>query len=356
MIAIMTQPFRILSLDGGGIRGIMTIEMLDAIERQSPGFLSKVDLLAGTSTGGLIALALATNRISLDDLRRLYVTNGGEIFATNLSRTFQLIRNTFVSRYDNTALKKFIAQSVGDIKLGELPRKVLITSFDLTGSDKGNLRRWKAKFFHNLEGEDNNANVANSDWYQRVADVALYTASAPIYFPAANGYVDGGVVAPNPAMVALAQTQDVRYFASNAQHPARSSAIQQQSVIQRASQPTAPSIPSDIRLLSIGTGESRKSIARKSKLDWGFLRWIWPFGAPGAPLLSLMIEGDANVDSFECMQLLDNNFRRAQITLPPDKDYDMDQAANVPDMQSIAQSYTRSNEFVEIVNWAQTHW
>src|SRR5213079_261368 len=71
--------YRILSFDGGGIRGLVTLAILKRLEAQIPNLIKRADLLAGTSTGGIIALGLAAGK-SVDELISLYQDNGGKIF------------------------------------------------------------------------------------------------------------------------------------------------------------------------------------------------------------------------------------------------------------------------------------
>lgn len=71
--------YRILSFDGGGIRGLLTSTLLSRIEKQVPNLIHKTDLFAGTSSGGLIALGLAGG-MSPDDLSNLYQNSGPAIF------------------------------------------------------------------------------------------------------------------------------------------------------------------------------------------------------------------------------------------------------------------------------------
>ncbi|MEJ2299862.1 MAG: patatin-like phospholipase family protein, partial [Anaerolineales bacterium] len=75
--------YRILSMDGGGIRGLITVILLERLESAHPGFLEKIDLLAGTSTGGILALAVAAG-LSPERIRHLYETSGRNVFADTL--------------------------------------------------------------------------------------------------------------------------------------------------------------------------------------------------------------------------------------------------------------------------------
>lgn len=355
--------FRILALDGGGIRGIITIGLLQRLKAESGVDLIKnVDLIAGTSTGGLIALGLAAG-LPLTDIEKLYRERGEAIFSSMWPRYLRYVKNFFTARYDNRELAQAIADQLGEAtKLGDLQRKVLICAFDLEGRKKftegiEKVPHWKAKFFHNLEGEDNGPTKSESDWHMLARDAALFTASAPVYFPTAKGFVDGGVVASNPCMAALAQTQDVRYFDRSSRDPLDPT-HQPSRPRSDHQKPLAPHIPDDIVMLSLGTGENQHRISKAQKLTWGYLSWIWPLGKSGAPLLSLMLDGDAKVASYQCEQLLGKNFCRLQVIFGDQDIIDMDQADkdNIRKMDDYVEECTGKPEFKETVNWICTKW
>ena len=350
------SKFRILALDGGGIRGIITIGLLKRLEAESGVDLIKnVDLIAGTSTGGLIALGLAAG-LPLTDIEKLYRERGEAIFSSMWPRYLRYVKNLFTARYDNRVLAQAIADQLGQkTTLGDLHHKVLICAFDLKGSKE--VPHWKAKFFHNLEGNDNGPTVQDSDWNQLARNVALFTASAPVYFPSVQGFVDGGVVASNPSMAALAQTQDARYFDTSSRgslHPTYKDSHPGSHSQKRH----APRIPDDIVLLSLGTGENQHRISKAQKLKWGYLSWIWPLGKQGAPLLSLMLDGDAKVASYQCEQLLGKNFCRLQVIFGDRDIIDMDQADkdNIQKMDGYVQECTGKLEFKKAVDWICANW
>jgi uncharacterized protein len=197
--------FRILSLDGGGIRGILTAVLLDRLQKEYPALLNvrpdAITLIAGTSTGGILALGLADG-LTPAQIRDLYVVNGRSIFDATWTRDIRDLGGLAGSKYDNSNLKQVLQQTFGGKKLDDLKTRVLIASFHLDDEDP-TARSWKPKFFHNFPGPD-------SDGAAMVVDVAMETSAAPTYFPSYNGYVDGGVVANNPSMAALAQALDSR--------------------------------------------------------------------------------------------------------------------------------------------------
>jgi uncharacterized protein len=285
--------YHILSLDGGGIRGVLTSTLLERLEDAHPGFLAKVDLFAGTSTGGILALGLAAG-LTPAQCRQLYEVRGEAIFSNPLVRTVMELGNVLGAKYDNGHLKQALADLFGDKTLDDLPHKVLISSFLLDNNpyDPNTLRTWRPKFFHNYPSQ-------GSDGRERVVDVALRTSAAPTYFPMVEQYVDGGVAANNPSMCALAQ----------ALHP-----------------DTGGQMLADIRLLSIGTGQRPKYVAEQNG-NWGVVEW-----APH--LVDLLMEGSNGLGDYQCRQVLTGNYFRLNPTLPDD--IALDDVSRVRQMRALA--------------------
>lgn len=271
--------YRILSLDGGGIRGYLTILLLEQLEKSCPGFLQQIDLFAGTSTGSIIALALASGK-SPAEIRELYERFGHNIFHSSLVDNLRDLGFALGAKYSNEPLKRILKSYFGDDHLYDLKKRVLITSFDLdcepTEEDKP--RMWKAKFFHNYPGVD-------SDSRQRIVNVAMRSSAAPFYFPSYQGYVDGFVVANNPSMCALAQALD-----------------------------TAEVDLKNIVLLSVGTGLNPRYIDDKDT-DWGWVKWMIQLDRQqqhlyALPLVYMMWEGGVDLANYQCKHLIHDRFHR----------------------------------------------
>jgi len=307
--------YRILSLDGGGIRGIVTVEILRRLKAAEglEHFLDNVDLIAGTSTGGLLALALADGR-PLDVIRDFYVEDGPEIFDDSWLDDVLDLGKLRGADYKTAPLRRVLKRILGrETTLGDLGRQVLITSFDLDNEDPDPAkRRWKPKLFHNMEGE-------GSDREALAWKVGLYTAAAPTYFPTVDGYIDGGVYASNPSMCALAQSQDRRYRSS-------------------------PPAFEDIRMLSLGTGHSLTHISGKIH-KWGYIQWA-------KPLVSLMLDGVAGIADYQCQQILAENYHRQAPIFPPGVSIPMDGVKKIPDMIE----FTNNLDLDETIDWIREYW
>lgn len=278
--------FRILAIDGGGIRGLLTTTLLRRLLEQ-PGLdrvFDSVNLFAGTSSGGLIALAMAhgLGAASMrETIRRTHAlfARGRETFGPGLP--WWLGGKLIWSKYHNRARERSLRRLVGDDVLGDLRRRVLVAAFDLDDPHPtdGRGRRWKPKLFHNLSD-------TGDDCHEPVWKVALATTAAPAFFPMAGRLVDGGVYSNNPSMCALAQVYDRRY-------------------------PPRPKPPlRNILLLSVGAGQNLKFIDRRSR-PWGALRW-------GAKYVELTMDGTVGIADYQVEHLLGpTRYRRLQCTFAP---------------------------------------
>ena len=306
--------YRILSIDGGGIRGIIPVILLERLGQAAgaPAWIDQADLIAGTSTGGLIALALAAGK-SLSEILGVYTAQGAEIFERSLWRTIASLGSLVGAKYDIANLKEVVEPFLGpSTRLSDLQKRVLIASFDLdSGGRSRQGRTWKPKLFHNFPGED-------SDGEQLAWKVGLQTSAAPTYFAPFDGFVDGGVYAANPSMCALAQTQDPR----NA---------------------PGPSID-EIVMLSLGTGLSFQHIAARSP-DWGDAQWI-------ERLLAIMLDSVSGIADYQCRQILRERYFRISPVFPAGTEVAMDAVDQGPYMIEFAQSVG----LADAAAWIRHHW
>ncbi len=294
--------YHILSLDGGGVRGVLTATLLARLEQAQPGFLATIDLFAGTSTGGILALGLATGHTP-EECCQLYEAAGAKVFEDSLLDNIRDLGQLLGAQYSNKNLKQGLIEQFGDMTLGDLPKRVLIASFDL--DNQGSPRVWKPKFFHNFPGP-------SSDADQKAVDVAIRTASAPAYFPIYQGYIDGGIAANNPSMCAVA----------------------------KAVNPVSGQQPlNDIVLLSVGTGLVPTYIAELDA-DWGLAQW-----APH--LIGLIMDGNNGVPDYQCQQLLGARYHRLSPFLP--RPIKLDNLAEVPFLKEIA----RNTDLTDTLAWLQ---
>lgn len=299
--------YRILSLDGGGMKGVFTARVLERLARERRSLLRDVDLLAGTSTGGVLALGLAAGRTP-GRLRRLYRRKAARIFDDSIWDDLVDMGSATGADYDTDGLEDALKAEFGNQTLKTLDKRVLVPTFDLDArATRTRPRTWKPKFFHNFPGSD-------SDGDERVRDVAARTCAAPTYFPAYQGYVDGGVVANNPSVSALAQ------------------ALHEGCELR------------ELALLSIGTGAEPKFV--RGSPDWGWGQWA-------RPLVNLMISGVMGVADFQCRQLLRERYHRLNPYLDRGVDLDDTREATLDYLEEAAEGLDLAPEldWLEAVGW-----
>ncbi|MGA9723626.1 MAG: patatin-like phospholipase family protein [Candidatus Binatus sp.] len=308
--------FRILSCDGGGIRGVLTAVLLNRLSGAYPALLQDrpgtLTMFAGTSTGGILALGLAAG-MTPAQIRDLYVTNGKLIFDSSWTRDVVELGGLSGAKYDNVNLKQILQETFGAKKLKDLTPRVLVASFSLDNQAlDASQRTWNPKFFHNFTGDD-------SDGESLLVDVAMSTSAAPTYFPSYGVFIDGGVIANNPSMAAVVQAMDGRNIAGE-----RATTVD------------------EITLLSIGTGASLQYIDGQNH-DWGDAQWI-------KPILNVMMDGSVGVADFECQQLLGNRYCRVEPIFPAGKSFPMDDVSKIVDLMDLANSF----DLTSTVAWLNT--
>ncbi len=200
--------YRVLSIDGGGIRGIVTTVMMQRLAATpGPRGFPRQGRPDRRHLHRRAARPRDRARLGLEEIRNLYVDDGPEIFDDSWIDDLLDLGKLRGADYKTAPMRRVLKRVLGETTtLGQLEKKVLITTFDLDNEHaKKKKRTWKPKLFHNFPGPGN-------DRSELAYDVGLYTAAAPTYFPSVDGYIDGGVYANNPSMCALAQTQDERYI------------------------------------------------------------------------------------------------------------------------------------------------
>lgn len=212
----MRRRRRILALDGGGIKGVLAAAFLDAVEAATGKRIADhFDLVAGTSTGGIIALGLGlglparaiagatcakgrASSIRPTRQERTALCSGGRRMPRKWRRRGQQLA---WPKYEPEALRVALTTAFGSRTLGESSLRLVIPAYH---SDKDDLYVFKTRHHPRLQ----------VDWRERAVDVALATAAAPTYFrahvmPSGAPLIDGGIWANNPAGVAAVEARSI---------------------------------------------------------------------------------------------------------------------------------------------------
>ncbi|MDN5865653.1 MAG: patatin-like phospholipase family protein [Gammaproteobacteria bacterium] len=284
---------RILSLDGGGVRGYYSALLLARLEEARPGFLDGFDLFAGTSTGSIIALGLAMG-LPAGEVADMYGRKAPRIFEVTWGERLRDVNGLIGPRYSASRFAAVLRNVFADRRLGDLERHVLVPAFRLDDGNEAGPRRWRPVLFHNLPGTAGRPRLL-------LRRVALYSSTVPAIFAPTEGYVDGGVFAANPALCAALVTLDER-------HTFARPGLEQ------------------LQLLSIGTGLAALHIGSEVR-EWGLAQWA-------RPLLGMMLDGGVEMVDYQCRLLFQERYHR----LNPRIGGDPIQLDNVDSFERLAQA------------------
>jgi uncharacterized protein len=298
--------FRILSLDGGGIKGTFTAAFLAEVEVMTKTQIYKhFDLITGTSTGGIIAIALGLG-IPASEILDFYVKKGPEIFpAVGIkNKSYHFLRWLWWTKYSQKPLMRAICSVTGNRKLGESKVRLVIPSFNAVN---GNVQLFKTSHHPRLR----------RDYLRPAVEVALATSAAPTYFPAFIGddglaCIDGGIWSNCPAAVGVIEAIAVLGQDLN-----------------------------DIEVLSIGTTDSPYHVSEKRRRKGGALCW----GLGSKDLIKLLMQAQAKASIAQAKVLLNvdehpERFLRIDEQTHPSR-FDLDNASNIPDLRALGAEMAR---------------
>ena len=276
------KKIRILSLDGGGIRGILPGIILHQIELklqkktgdQNLRLSDMFDFMAGTSTGGILALAYLTpneeNRpkLTAQEAVNIYLEKGDQIFNVSNWHKIRTVNGLADEKYNASELEGALDDAFGELKLSSLLKPCVISSYDIVNG--------KPHFFKQHK--------SNNDIYNfKIKDAARATSAAPTYFETARikndlgtpyTLIDGGVFVNNPALIAYSEVRSM-------------------TLKDMEKSPSAK----DMMVVSIGTGGNvSKGYEYKKAKDWGAIQWV-------EPLIEIMMSGDSQIIHYHLKQI-----------------------------------------------------
>jgi patatin-like phospholipase/acyl hydrolase len=282
----MAELVKVLSIDGGGIRGLIPATILRELEERTGRPIAELfDLIAGTSTGGILALGLVKPggdgrpQYSAAQLAELYEHEGGRIFNRSLWHAVTALGNLTEEKYDTAGLESVLNEYFGDVPLSKAVTETLVTSYELETREPWFFARHKA--------------LADPSFDFPMRFVARATSAAPTFFEPEElkattphgGLVDGGVFANNPAMCAYVETKKLG--------------------------PAA-----DVLVVSLGTGQHTRPIHYAEARGWGLALWA-------KPILSVVFDGVSDTVDHQMQVLCGDRYYRFQTELDIGSD-DMD--------------------------------
>ena len=291
---------RILAIDGGGVRGIVAAVILDALDRelQRQGwrkpFSDAFDLIAGTSTGAILAAGLSVPngsgtgpKLAPSDIRRLYRERSIEIFPSRFwcrLPLFGRLRQFFGPLYAPGPLINVLSDELGDSDFSMLYNNLLISAYAIDPREAAFFRGGPDYLNHTLPPE-----VTPPATGVKVIDAVTGSASAPTFFPPhrvlndrtgqTQTLIDGGVFLNDPSLLALAEA--VMLYPDD-----------------------------DVHVISIGTGRIIEPYPFRLAKGWGFFEWLSPIGRFRTPLISIVADGQARAVNAQMKKLLGDRYHR----------------------------------------------
>jgi hypothetical protein len=286
------DPFYILAVDGGGIRGVFPAHILKCIQtRLNVSLLDKFGMIAGTSTGSIVAAAVALD-ISLEKVIDLYRDHGSAIFKRRMFWGPSRFEPAMRSRYEKDTLRTVLNEVLGEITLGQISIPLLLPATDI---GNGGVHVFKSSYSRDFIRDSSVA----------LKDAVLASCSAPTYFDptTVNEYLlaDGGLWANNPSLAAVIDAQ-------------KRLGIKLE----------------DVRILSIGTGHSRTCYGVNSGRKWGFVN-----GWKGPEFIDFLMSLQAQ-STHNYLQLLLNDSQFIRLNFESDCPLPLDDCSAISDLISNA--------------------
>lgn len=290
---------KILSISGGGIKGIIPALVLKELEKKlkaakkNTSFWQIFDLIAGTSTGGLISLGLTAPKkgsqeqlLTIQNLIDIYQKKGLQIFPRRIFNSLRSVKQIFDEKYQASSLEGLLLELFGQTTLDQALTNLLITSYDIEN---------RKPFFFKKRPILKETQKDPNFYYK---DIGRAITAAPTYFEAAQiqtietneqySLIDGAVFANNPVLCAYTEAKKI--------YPNAKKYI----------------------VVSLGTGLTNTTYPYKKAKKWGALDWIAPWN--GTPLLNVMMDGQNDNVCYQLERLPLVDFFCFDIELPADKD------------------------------------
>ena len=299
--------YNILSIDGGGLRGIIPVRIMQKIEELTGRRIQDTfDMMAGTSTGGLLVSCMTLRNdqdrskplYSLEQIAEIYTKEGATIFPirSGFGKFIRGATNLFKPAFSADGIDKVLREYVKEQRISEALRPLVVSTYDLHNNIP--------VFFKSAEAFDNKEADA------RIYDICRATSAAPTYLPAYTFRykgnpltgIDGGVYVNNPTMAALAE---ISKWGNKGYYKKRDNSDVDFN---------------EVRVLSLGTGTYTGTITEKEAVSWGELQWV-------TRITDIMMKGVNQSTHYESVEMLNpEKYLRLNINIHDEKYSDMSDA------------------------------
>ncbi len=282
----MQKPLRVLSIDGGGTRGLFPATILHEWEKETGQSVTDYfDVIVGSATGGIITLGLAAG-LPIAEIAAIYRDQASFILPRNFWRRVFNPVNLFRPKYPNDNLKQLLSEKLGaTTTLGDVARRYGTDTIFLTGTldmspdlAPGETPAFKVVVYNSAH---------TTDAHEKLVDLAMRTSAAAVNLPLYGRYGESGNYANDPGLIALA-------FCLNAQPAAPG-----QSLLPGGLQGLGLQA-ADLRFLSLGCGSDGSSYVPRKKIgtgQWGLIKWM-------GRLISLVIHTNMEFTQHVLQQVL----------------------------------------------------
>lgn len=284
----------VVSCDGGGVRGLLSLEVLKYLEERLGKPIAQVaDTLAGTSTGGFIVLAAGRNQgMTAAQISDFYRAQAPRIFSRTTWQRLTSMATLNGPKYNNQALYEAVIGAVGGTtRMGDAQTNLMVTSYDLKERSPRFISSWGTP-------------------EMTMVSAAMRSSAAPTYFVPYENSCDGGVVSNNPALAATIET--CRLYDCTVR---------------------------DVLCISIGTGSDQQPIDADAAKSWGLLSWA-------QPLLSVFMDGSSTLATYQMQRLLpDANVLRLQCDVRGEmSDLDNTSPQNLANLQKAGKALVATHQ------------
>lgn len=279
----------ILSMDGGGIKSIISTKILAYLESllkndsENQSITDYFDFIAGTDTGGLVSLMLCVRdenkrpKFTANEVFEFILHKGSDIYDKSMWKKLSSLGGASDEVYSSNSLDKILNNVFQEKKLNDVVVPVMVTAYDL--------RNKCAKIFNTTDASKGPRNFALKDICRATMAIPSFFEPARIISESQTPYslASGVLIANNPSLVALTESSKMDF----------------KSLTDNENKPSYPSV-NDIVVISIGTGNNKIPYYHDDSKDWGYLQWM-------KPVMDIAMSGNSEMVDYQLKQIFKTN-------------------------------------------------